>query len=197
VVEVPGGKSASGVVLLTPANRSIGTGASYNQEGRFEIRDVHPGRYQIVPAGPQTGLYLESVLYGGREVLGQTVDLADGSLPVRVIYKANGGRVQGSSEQCGAVVVFPTDPSLRNGQLVRTGRCENGGRFDIGGLRPGDYYAAALRLPELESPEQALDELLFDPGFVVAQIAGSGEGVRVEAGQSTTVTLKAMPWPEQ
>lgn len=197
VVEVPDGKYASGVVLLTPANRSIGVGASYNQEGRFEIRDVHPGRYQIVPAGPQTGLYLESVLYGGREVSGQTVDLADGSLPIRVIYKANGGRVQGSAEQCGAVVVFPKDASLRNGQLVRSGRCDAGGRFDIGGLRPGDYYAVALRVPELESQEQALDELLFDAGPVVAQIAGSGESVRVEAGQSTTVTLKAMPWPEQ
>jgi hypothetical protein len=188
------------LVTLAPASGTASppqTGGWYIQGTSFEIRDVHPGRYQIVPIGTVSGLYLDSVQFGGRDVLGQTVDLADGSLSIRLIYKTNGGRVMGAAEHCIAAVVFPKDPSLQNNSFIRTGRCDAGGRFEMGGLRPGDYYAVAFAAPELESREQGLDELLFDPGFVLAQIAGSGEGVRVEAGRSTTVTPKVMPWPEQ
>ncbi len=203
VAEVPEGgdpqsRSVIGAVMLVPADGSAAPRPApsvYEQDGSFEIRDVLPGRYriQLTELEEDSG-YLDSVRFGGREVLGQTVDLMDGSLPIRVIYKANGGRVQGTAEHCGAAVVFPKDAALhvsiwsQIGQFIRVGKCDSAGKFQIGRLRPGDYYAAAFdRLPE---------DAMMDQAFVVG-LVGSGESVRVEAGQSTTVTLKAMPWPEQ
>ena len=67
---------------------------------------------------------------------------------------------------------------------------------NISGLRPGDYKVAALPAPDLESVEQVLDEFSFG-SVPLGPIAANAESVRVEAGQSTTVTLKLAAWPEQ
>ncbi len=200
-VEAPGAGSARAAVELSAADPSEplpGAAGMARQDGRFEFRNLLPGRYRITTIGPENRFYLDSIRFGGQEVLGQAIDIMDGSLPIRVVYKANGGRVLGSVEHCAAVLLFPKDASLQTAGFVRTARCDPGGRFEIGGLRPGDYEVAALAAPEFESLEQALDEMLFDPQIVSdSRIAASAESVRVEAGQSTTVTLKLAAWPEQ
>ncbi|MDR3701170.1 MAG: carboxypeptidase-like regulatory domain-containing protein [Candidatus Sulfopaludibacter sp.] len=201
IVETPAGAKARSVVLvsaLDPSEALPGASGTADVEGRFELRDLRPGRYRITTVGPQDRFYLDSIRFGGQEVLGQSVYLMDASLPVRVVYKTNGGRVLGAVEHCAAVLLFPKDASLQTASFVRTARCDPGGRFEMGTLRPGDYFAAALAAPELESLEQALDEILFDPQIVSdSRIARSAESVRVEAGQSTAVTLQLMPWPEE
>lgn len=68
-------------------------------------------------------------------------------------------------------------------------RCDDGGRFDIGPLRPGDYYAVAFdRMPDDDTPQ--------DPAFFDG-ILRQAESVRVDSGQSTTVTLKLVTWPKE
>jgi hypothetical protein len=131
----------------------------------------------------------DSVQLGGRDVTGQAVDLMDGSLPIRVIYKANGGKVRGSVEHCGAIMVVPKDPAERSRQMIPWARCDDSGKFGIGPLKPGDYYVVAFdRMPDDDAPT--------DPAFFDG-ILREAESVRVDAGQSTAVTLKLMALPEQ
>jgi hypothetical protein len=192
VVEAPDEEGArpSGSVMLIPENhsgsRQLIMGLPDGPNGRFEIPGVHAGRYQIVTTGPETGVYLDSVRLGSQEVLGQTVDIVDDTLPIHVIYKGGGGRVQGMVEHCGEVVLIPKDPAWQNEQFFRTAQCQSGGRFAMDAIRPGDYYAAAYDRPPA----------VMDASFLSEMVA-TGESVRVEAGQSTLVTLKLTALPEQ
>jgi len=159
----------------------------HDQSGAFEIDDIVPGKYQILLEEPLRGSYVDTVQFGGRDVLGQTVDVMDTALRLRVVYKTDGGRVQGSVEQCdrGTVVLMPKEPALQNSELMRWGRCDATGKFAIGNLRPGGYYAAAFR--ELD------DFALYYGGVVdpalIARIIERSATVRVEAGQTVTVEV--------
>ncbi|MDR3701171.1 MAG: carboxypeptidase-like regulatory domain-containing protein [Candidatus Sulfopaludibacter sp.] len=167
----------------------------HDQSGALEIDDVLPGKYQILLEEPLPGSYLDTVQYGGRDVLGQTVDVTDGSLRLRVVYRTNGGRVQGPVEDCGRgmVVLVPMELALQNSEMIRWGRCNAAGRFDIGDLRPGGYYAAAFdRMNDLELYYGAV----VDPALI-AKIIEHAAGVAVEAGQTTPLALKLTPWPDQ
>ncbi|SPE40840.1 conserved hypothetical protein [Candidatus Sulfopaludibacter sp. SbA3] len=173
-----------GLVLLSNESGFTPAPAPYNQDGAFEIHDVQPGRYRVNPIGQPPGLYLDSVQLGGRDVLGQKVDLMDGSLPIRVIYKANGGRVRGSVEHCGGIMVVPKDLGERSRQMLPWTPCDESGRFDIGTLKPGDYYVVAFdRMPD--------DDSTADPAFFEG-ILRQAESVRVDGGQTTTVTPKLL-----
>ena len=70
--------------------------------------------------------------------------------------------------------------------FLRVSACDDHGRFEIGGLRPGDYYAAAY-----DKRAESTDDVF------IAGVVAAGNKVRVEGGQSTLVTLKVTPLPEQ
>lgn len=134
VVELPESGDAqrrrvNGLVLLANESGFASPPEPYNQDGIFEIRDVQPGRYRIQPIGVIAGLYLDSVQLGGRDVLGQTVDLIDGSLPIRIVYKGT------TAAGCGA----PSRAAARSWWSRRTrqsgaGRCSLGpGATTVGG----------------------------------------------------------------
>ncbi len=199
MVEAPPSGSAHGGVALIPADDATFQGANgtIGADGHFEIRGVHAGRYHIVVSGMERRFYLDSLQLGGQEVLGHAVRLENGALAVRAVYRDNSGKVQGAAEHCVVVSVFPTDAALRDPQFIRNARCDAKGRFEIGGLRPGEYYVVAFSPPEFESSEQALDEILFDPEILASdELARVAETVQVESGQATTAVLELKPWPE-
>ena len=88
-------------VFLEGTDEVLRAHAFHNQDGSFTIKDVYPGRYRIVPMGFVAGYYVDSVMLGERDVMNQEVDLAPGSPPLRVNYRANAGKVRGSVENCG------------------------------------------------------------------------------------------------
>jgi hypothetical protein len=91
------------------------------------------------------------------------------------------------------VVLAPKEPALQNSEMIRWGRCNAAGRFDIGDLRPGGYYAAAFdRVNDLELYYGAV----IDPALL-AKIIGHASGIAVEAGQSTPLTLTLTAWPDR
>jgi hypothetical protein len=69
---------------------------------------------------------------GQREVLGQYVEIADELLPVTITYRPDGWTVRGTVEECG----YP--------EFIRRVACRQNGRFEITGIRPGEYYAFAF-----------------------------------------------------
>jgi hypothetical protein len=149
---------------------------------------VAPGRYRVVPPLPLPGFYVASMLLGGREVLGQEVDLTPGSPPLRVVYHTSASGVRGTVENGeGATVVlfWQASPQSASGlSFMRTVKCGSGGAFDMGGVPPGDYYAVAF---DRFDPMQATS-----PANV---IGSSAVPVRVEEGAATSVELHVIHWP--
>ena len=169
----------------------------HNENGVFEIDEVVPGKYQVLLEEALPGSYVDKVEYGGRDAMGQTIDVMDPALRLRVVYRTNGGQVQGSIEKCnhGTVVLMPKEPALQNTQFMRWGRCDAAGHFDIGSLRPGSYYAAAFEQLEFFDLSYGLYYGgVVDPALVAGMIE-RGAGVRVEAGQAATVALSLSAWP--
>jgi Carboxypeptidase regulatory-like domain len=152
--------------------------------GTLSLRVAAAEKHLIVPpAGP--GYYPVSVLLGGQEVLGKPVDLsADATF--RVTYKAANGSVRGTVENGdgASVVLIP-----RNVQTMGFGRMVTSkadGTFDMSGVPPGDYFAAAF--------EQFRTFPITDAAWL-ARVASIG--TRVSVAQSpVSVQLKLSRWPE-
>jgi len=91
------------------------------------------------------------------------------------------------------VVLVPKEPALQNSEMIRWGRCNTAGRFNIGDLRPGSYYAAAFdRMNDLELYYGAV----IDPALLAKMIEHAA-AVAVERGQTAALTLTLTSWPNQ
>jgi hypothetical protein len=160
------------------------------ENGLLRIPEVYTGRYKVQVCGIPQGHYLASVLIGERDVLGQEFALAPGALPLRVVFKSDGGAVRGTvAEGEGmAVALVPADEALLDPLFVATVTAGENGRFEIPNLRPGEYHAFAF--DHIGDPDA-----LSDPIFV-RSLSTRAATVRVEHGQAATVDLKVIRWPE-
>ena len=179
----------SGVSLQPVGGQGKAELAFHEQDGSVHFKKVQPGNYVIFPLGFMPGYYLESVKMGDRDVFGKPVDLSDGSVPFRVVYKPNAGRVRGTVEKGWGrtVVLLPQDESMLNGQFIRTAKCDAQGRYEVGSLKPGEYYAFAF--------DRVDHDALTDVAFV-RNLRLSAVAVHVEAGKSTDLEMKVTVWPE-
>ncbi|HTX36823.1 MAG TPA: carboxypeptidase-like regulatory domain-containing protein [Bryobacteraceae bacterium] len=164
--------------------------ADERSDGTLHLTNVYAGRYRIQPPGIIAGYYLDAVRVGITDVTGQVVDLAPGGPPIRLVYRTGAGRAEGLVENGwgSTVVMAPKDPGLLSVPFVRTAPTGMDGRFDIGSLRPGDYYLWAFDRADLNA--------LMDSDFV-RSLTGVAESVHVAQGEvEVTPNLKVMPWPE-
>jgi hypothetical protein len=192
VVERPDLRKHTWVGLL-PAWQVRLTGI-HDDRGNFEIGDVVPGKYRLVAEDHLPGVYLDSVQFGGREILGQTVDVMDGALTLRVVYKADGGTIRASADGCdgGIGVVLPKDPALQTPDNFHLAECDQAGQFQLANLRPGSYIVGAFTLKD---DFIVVAGMMGDPRLISAIVANA-ETVQVAAGQSTLAIVKAIPLPE-
>lgn len=184
-----GKRRLTGVYLIPQGGEGRQVLAFHEQDGSIRFPKVQPGRYVILPVGYIPGYYVESVKMGDRDVMAKPVELTDGSIPFRVVYRGNAGRVRGTVEKGGGSIaaIVPADEALLDGQFIRTVKCDDAGRFEVGSLRPGDYYAFAF--------DRAETAALTDVAFV-RSLRSVAVPVHVEAGQPADVELKVTPWPE-
>jgi hypothetical protein len=150
------------------------------KDGRIVMERVYPGRYRFYQSAPK-GEYLNSILVGTREVLGQEVELANGTPPIRMVYK-QGGKVQGVAADGGATVVLV--PELSSPEYWHAVRSDEQGRFEIADLRPGNYFAIAVRRAGA----------LQDPALT-ALVEQQGQPVHVGTGETSNLELRLTAWP--
>ncbi len=174
---------------ITDAYHEAGASGFQQQDSSFQIKSVYPGRYHLIPLGFVPGYYVDSIWLGDSNVTGQEVDLSASSPPVRVVYQANAARVRGTVESGAGSVVYllPQDESLLSTPFIRSVPCDAAGRFELGSVRPGDYYVFAFDRVEFAA--------LTDAEFVRA-IAPQAATLHVDAGEIGSVNLKVTPWPE-
>jgi hypothetical protein len=82
----------------------------------------------------------------------------------------------------GATVVLMADPTSAARFGMQT-RCDPDGRFSIRDIPPGRYTAVALTADSFERVQ-------FDAAGLLSRVDSRGERVQVDAGASSSVTLK-------
>ena len=71
-----------------------------------------PDSYRIMPVAPSGAYYLAAMTLGDRDVFGQPVEFTSGSVPLKVIFRSDGGAIRGTVEECGnaTIAIAPEDP---------------------------------------------------------------------------------------
>jgi hypothetical protein len=143
-----GGKLPLGVLFRRESGATMPGVGKIEESGKFTVDGMYPGVYGVTmsPAVPAPGYYLDAIRVGDRDTLARQVEIVSESTPISLLFKAGGGTVQGSVEDCGAasVLLLPQDKSIRRQGIVRVERCVEGDRFEFPSVRPGDYYIFAL-----------------------------------------------------
>jgi len=123
--------------------------AEIEPDGTFKIENVWPGRYVIGLHSGNQGDYLESIQYGGSEVLGAPIALTS-TAQVEIVVSGGAGRVDGlvrpsdSEASAGGLqaVLASQSPRLDNEGLLLA-KTDQDGRFSFQKVSPGKYYAFA------------------------------------------------------
>jgi hypothetical protein len=156
-----------------------------DNNGNYKIEGVYPGHYRIRPVAPSGAYYLAAVTLGDRDVFGQPVEFTSGSVPLKVIYRSDGGAIRGTVEECGnaTIAIAPEDPVLQRVSFASSpfAQCAADGHFEFRNLHPGKYYAFAFD----QLDQNAADFLSSLPGLI-----GKAVTVEVTASQTTNVELK-------
>jgi hypothetical protein len=178
----PADKQRVAVLLAPKEGGSRQSWSGVDESGSFRIENMVPGVYRFQPTMPGAPYYLASIEMNGRDVTGEWVEIASGTLPVTITYRADGGIVRGAVEECGGatIVVAPRERSLQYADFIRQTRCSQNGRFEIAALRPGEYYAFAF-----DKPVGVLEYSTF-----VNRSINNAVRVTVRAGEATDASLK-------
>ena len=152
VLESPKGIPApkpSGARLTPHSAAGTRSGASViqsrlDQDGGLQLVNVYPGGYRI-SAYASAPYYVDAIRVGEVEITTPEVQIS-GPIPITLVYKINGGTVRGTVEKCasGTVWLVPEEPARRDSDFFRSATCDAHDRYEIGALRPGEYYAVAL-----------------------------------------------------
>jgi hypothetical protein len=150
--------------------------------GNFNLQNVYPGSYRIVPMPPpRLPYYLDAVRVAETDLSGQEVELSSETVSVTIVYKTDGGAVSGTVEKCasGPVLLVPQDTSRQWLGFLRAAQCDSNDRYRITGVRPGEYYVLAFAgdgpLPELDQGQ-----------------LNQASKVTVRAGEATWADLRAI-----
>lgn len=173
-----------GDAVLTPVD---GEGervhAEFSESG-IQFERVYPGRYRLIvlPGWTSARHYLDAVWMGERDITLSEFEVAPGMIPFRVALRSGGARVLGTVEngKGGLIVLCPQDERLRFRPFIVVTFIQ-GGMFALDNVRPGNYYAFAVRdsfnSDEMQNPDYARPYL------------GDAKSVRLERGSTATLTL--------
>ena len=145
-----------------------------DSRGEILVEGAYPGVYRLgsLLQPPPAPYYLDAVRVGGADLTTQDVEIrSDAS--ISMVYKADGGSVRGTAENCasGGVLLVPADPSMRKRGFSRAGACDDRDRYEVKGLRPGEYYALGFAGT---GPVVAVDDGLLNQAVKVTVKAGEG-----------------------
>ena len=172
----------------SPVMPAMGTVA---ESGAFTLTKVALAPHQLSVSRVPPGAYLKSVLWNGRDILGQTLDLSAGtSGDLQVILGTDGGSCDASVTHDdkpvsdATVVLLPEDPSRRYPETTHSQSTDDKGHTAFKDVPPGDYLAFAW-----EKVEQGA---WFDPPFLKAA-ANDATKVTIGPKESQHVEVKVIP----
>jgi Carboxypeptidase regulatory-like domain len=173
--------------------------AKLKPDGSFELKNVPPGRYELIVTGgsqEQRDTFVESVAAGTKDFVDTALNIDGGSVVLDVAVSAGAGLVDGvvttekNEPAPGSVVIAVPEARFRK-QAFRYARAETdqNGHFSMRGLRPGAYTIYAWE--HLDGDEY------LDADFLKSS-DGRGTGIKIEKSSHQSVELKLIPaGPEQ
>ena len=182
-VMLMGGEDA----FLMPATAAV------TESGAFTLAKVATARYELnVPRVPP-GAYLKSILWNGRDILGQPLDLSAGTGgDLQVVLGTDGGKLDASVSHDdkpvsdATVVLLPEDPSRRYPETTHSEETDDTGHAAFKDVPPGNYLLFAW--------EKVDEGAWFDPAFVKA-LASEATKVTIGPKESQRVEIKVIPKP--
>jgi hypothetical protein len=155
------------------------------KDGDIRFERVYPGRYRLIvePGWTFGRHYLDAVWLGGRDITLDEIEVAPGMPPFRVVLKTGGGSVRGSvpNGDGGMIVLVPREERMRVPGFIVVSFFR-GTQFEVDGVRPGDYYAFAVKEGNLNISD------LQDTAYARLLLEGS-PSVKVEENSTATLTL--------
>jgi protocatechuate 3,4-dioxygenase beta subunit len=125
-----------------------------DMEGRFSAGGFRPGRYLIRASGVPGGWRVLSAMTDGRDISSVPLDLTSSAgvndLVVTLTRRQTSVEgvvrtAEGQPDREASVIAFSTDPQLWNGgNHVEVSKTSQRGDYGVAGLRPGDYFIAAV-----------------------------------------------------
>ncbi len=166
-----------------------------SDDGDFHMRGVS-GRVLFRVQTPPSWT-VKSIVLSGDDITDTPIELASGDdisgLQIVLTDRLTelSGAVKDSQRRAVTdyvVIVFPSTPrtDISQARFVRSARPDQQGRFQLRGLPPGDYYAAAL-----ESLEQGRE---WDPG-TQSMLRNVAQRITLREGQATTADLNLVVAP--
>jgi len=182
-----------GLRIMLAANEDaflMPAGATADESGVFTLTKVATAPYELnVPRVP-AGAYLKSVLWNGRDILGQPLDLSAGTGgDLQVLLGTDGGSVDAAASHDdkpvsdATVVLLPEDPSRRYPENTRSEETDDKGHAAFKDVPPGNYLLFAW--------EKVEEGAWFDPAFVKT---ASSAATKVSVGpkESQRVEIKVI-----
>jgi 5-hydroxyisourate hydrolase-like protein (transthyretin family) len=154
IFELPEGAArpesgGGGIILSYSSPLSADDGERFrvgmpNSQGDVTVDGVYPGNYHVFVLDPPAGPYLDSIRVGKIDAIVGEVAILSGATPLTITYKYDGGLVRGAVDNCGSarVLLLPVDRAWR--PFTRITGCSANGQFEFAGVRPGEYYVAAV-----------------------------------------------------
>jgi protocatechuate 3,4-dioxygenase beta subunit len=189
-LEIAGGLGGKHTVRLGTEGQSSGNagevaGGAVDDQGRFQLANIPPGRYRILVDPLPDDAYLKSISVNGTVARDDLIDLTAGAHGARVqaSFGRNGPRISGTlRDDSGEVLAEDYGPI--EVQLIRDGDPDHpimlnpqGGKYLVQSIRPGKYRIVALDLFNFP-PRDALMSL--------------GEEVELHEGDRITKDLKVI-----
>jgi len=146
------------------------------------------GRYRVMSesAIQLQDLYVASILWQGRDVLGQVVELGPGAEPFQIVYKSGLGGVGGTVDHGAGALVLLIPRTQREIVDVLSIQCDAGGAFSLSNVPPGDYGIVAFDRGELVQVQWAALESVVVP---------MTESLHLDAGSATNLNPRVSGWP--
>lgn len=165
--------------------------ARVSDSGAFLLKRVATASYDLKVINVPRSTYVKSILWNGREKLGETLDLSAGvSGDLQVILGTDGATfdakvTRDDKPADGAtVVLLPEDADRRSGETTRSESTDGAGHVVFKDVRPGSYLAFAW--------EKVEEGDWFDPAFVKTA-ANAAVKVTIGSRDNQHLDLKAIP----
>lgn len=149
-----------------------------SETGAFTLNKVSQAQYEVSLAHVPDGAYLQSVQWGGREMLGKPVDFSAGFAgALKIVLGTDGGSFETTVMRDdkpvsdATVVLLPADPAGRFTRTTKSGESDAAGRVTFKDVAPGSYLAFAW--------EKVEDGAWLDPVFLKPF---ENQGVKVTIG---------------
>lgn len=173
------------VMLIPSDGLPFGRPGKIMPDGTLQQEHVGPGPYRIVPlAGSPRGYYPAAVMLGGRDVLGQEVDLTADMTAIRVVYRPNPATVRGTVENGVGANVLLWREETRIPYMVPVVEAGRDGSFEFPNVPPGRYSVVAF------------DRVAARSKAVVLGAIATGTRITVQEGGAESVELTVAHWPD-